>query len=127
MDAVTNVPFRVNEPVRSYAPGSPERAVLENRVKELAGERAELTKTVGGQHRMGAGERVDVVQPHNHRHVLRQLCAVTDEDVAEAIAAARQAAPGWRGLFFDHRAALVLSAADVLSGPWLATVKPTAI
>ena len=43
MDAVTNVPLPVNEPVRSHAPGSPERAALENRVKELAGERAELT------------------------------------------------------------------------------------
>src|SRR5258708_12616223 len=93
MDAVTNVPFPVNEPVRTYAPGSPERAVLENRVKELAGERAELTMTVGGQHRMGAGERIDVVQPHNHRHVLGQLGAVTNEDVAEAITAATQAAP----------------------------------
>jgi 1-pyrroline-5-carboxylate dehydrogenase len=122
MDAVTNVPFPVNEPVRSYAPGSPERAVLENRVKELAGERAELTMTIGGQHRMGAGERVDVVQPHNHRHVLGQLGAVTDEDVAEAIAAARQAAPGWRGLSFDDRAAIFLRAADLLAGPWRATV-----
>ena len=122
MDAVTNVPFPVNEPVRSYAPGSPERAVLENRVKELAGERAELTMTVGGQQRMGAGERVDVVAPHNHRHVLGQLGTATDDDVAEAIAAARRAAPGWRELSFDDRAAILLKAADLLAGPWRATV-----
>jgi 1-pyrroline-5-carboxylate dehydrogenase len=122
MDAVTNVPLPGNEPVRTYAPGSTERAALENRVKELAGERAELTMTVGGQQRMGAGERVDVVQPHNHRHVLGQLGTVTDDDVAEAIAAARRAAPGWRELSFDDRAAIFLKAADLLAGPWRATV-----
>jgi 1-pyrroline-5-carboxylate dehydrogenase len=122
MDAVTNVPLPVNEPVRTYAPGSTERAALENRVKELAGERAELTMTIGGQHRMGGGERVDVVQPHNHRHVLGQLGSVTDDDVAEAIAAARRAAPGWRELAFDDRAAIFLKAADLLAGPWRATV-----
>src|SRR5262249_62009392 len=100
MDAVPNVPLPVNEPVRTYAPGSTERAALENRVKELAGERAELAMTVGGQQRMGAGERVDVVQPHNHRHVLGQLGTATDDDVAEAIAAARRAAPRGRALSF---------------------------
>jgi 1-pyrroline-5-carboxylate dehydrogenase len=122
MDAVTNVPAPVNEPVRSYTPGSPERAALENRIKELAGERAELTMTVGGQQRMGAGERVAVVQPHNHRHVLGQLGSATDDDVTEAIAAAGRAAPGWRELSFDDRAAIFLKAADLLAGPWRATV-----
>jgi 1-pyrroline-5-carboxylate dehydrogenase len=122
MDAVTNVPFPVNEPVRTYAPESQDRAVLESRIKELAGERAELTMTIGGQQRMGAGDRVDVVQPHNHRHVLGQLGTVTDDDVAEAIAAARRAAPGWRELSFDDRAAIFLKAADLLAGPWRATV-----
>ncbi|MGC1287843.1 MAG: 1-pyrroline-5-carboxylate dehydrogenase, partial [Streptosporangiaceae bacterium] len=86
-DAVTNVPVPVNEPVRQYAPGSAERAALENRIKELAGEQAELTMTVGGEHRMGAGDRVDVVQPHNHRHVLGRLGNASEEDVAAAIEA----------------------------------------
>jgi 1-pyrroline-5-carboxylate dehydrogenase len=126
-DAVTNVPVPVNEPVRQYAPGSPERAVLENRIKELAGERAELTMAIGGEHRMGAGERVDVVQPHNHRHVLGQLGSVTEEDVAAAIEAARRAAPGWRELSFDDRAAIFLRAADLLSGPWRATVNAATV
>ncbi len=126
-DAVTNVPVPANEPVRHYAPGSPERAALENRIKELAGERAELTMTIGGEQRMGGGERVDVVQPHNHRHVLGQLGEATDEDVAAAIEAARQAAPGWRELSFDDRAAIFLRAADLLSGPWRATVNAATI
>ncbi len=122
MDAVTTVPVPANEPVRSYAPGSQERVVLEDRLKELAGERAELTMTIGGQQRMGAGERVDVVAPHNHRHVLGQLGNVTDDDVSAAIVAASQAAPGWRELSFDDRAAIFLKAADLLAGPWRSTI-----
>jgi 1-pyrroline-5-carboxylate dehydrogenase len=122
MDAVTNVPVPANEPIRSYAPGSPDRAGLESRIKELAGERAELTMTIGGQQRMGSGERKDVVQPHNHRHVLGQFASASDEDVAAAIDAARQAAPGWRELSYDDRAAIFLRAADLLSGPWRFTL-----
>jgi 1-pyrroline-5-carboxylate dehydrogenase len=127
MDAVTNVPVPANEPVRLYIPGSQERAALESRIKELAGERAELTMTIGGEQRMGAGERVDVVQPHNYRQVLGQLGTVTDEDVTAAIAAAGQAAPGWRELSFDDRAAIFLRAADLLAGPWRATVNAATI
>jgi 1-pyrroline-5-carboxylate dehydrogenase len=126
-DAVTNVPVPANEPVRLYAPGSQERAALESRIKELAGERAELTMTIGGQQRMGSGERVDVVEPHNFRHVLGQLGSVTGEDVTAAIAAASQAAPGWRELSFDDRAAIFLRAADLLAGPWRATINAATI
>src|SRR5450755_5260 len=122
MDAVTNVPPPVNEPIRQYAPGSQERAVLAARVKEMAGERAELTMTVGGRQRMGGGERVEIVQPHNHRHVLGELGSVTEQDVAAAIESARQAAPGWRELSYDDRAAVFLKAAELLAGPWRATI-----
>ncbi len=108
MDAVTNVPIPGNEPVRGYAPGSPERAALERKIKELAAEQAELTMTIGGQQRMGGGEPVDVVQPHNYRHVLGQLRNATSQDVHSAIEAARQAAPGWQALSFDDRAAIFL-------------------
>src|SRR5215470_11854719 len=98
MDAVTNVPEPANEPIRQYAPGSPDRAVLEAKVKELAGERAELTMTIDGQRRMGGGDLVDVVQPHNHRHVLGQFGEATNADVSNAVEAAIKAAPGWRAL-----------------------------
>jgi 1-pyrroline-5-carboxylate dehydrogenase len=118
MDAVTNVPAPVNEPVRQYAPGSHERIVLEAKVKELAGEHAELTMTVGGRRRMGGGERIDLVEPHNYRRVLGHLGNATDDDVQSAIAAAASAAPGWRALSFDDRAAVFLKAAELLAGPW---------
>jgi 1-pyrroline-5-carboxylate dehydrogenase len=127
VDAVTNVPVPLNEPIKGYAPGSQERAALESKIKELAGEQAELTMTVGGQQRMGGGDRVDVVQPHNHRHVLGHMAAATDADVAAAIEAARQAAPGWRELSFDDRAAIFLKAADLLAGPWRQAVNAATV
>jgi 1-pyrroline-5-carboxylate dehydrogenase len=122
MDAITNVPIPVNEPIKAYAPGSQERGVLESRLKDLAAQRAELTMTVAGQQRMGGGDQVEIVQPHNHRHVLGVLRDATDDDVAAAIEAARQAAPLWRDLSFDDRAAVFLKAADLLAGPWRATI-----
>jgi 1-pyrroline-5-carboxylate dehydrogenase len=122
MDAVTRTPVPVNEPVRQYQPGSHERAVLESKIKELAGQRAELTMTIAGRQQMATGDRIDVVQPHNKNHVLGQMGNATSVDVAAAIYAAKQAAPGWRALDFDDRAAIFLKAADLLAGPWRATL-----
>jgi 1-pyrroline-5-carboxylate dehydrogenase len=122
MDAVTSVPVPVNEPVKSYVAGSQERTAIEAKLKELAQDRAELTMTIAGQQRMGGGSRGTVVQPHNHRHVLGDYGNATDGDVAAAIDAARQAAPQWRELSFDDRAAIFLRAADLLAGPWRATI-----
>jgi len=117
-DAVTSVPVPANEAVKTYAPGSAERAALETKIKELAGESIDLTMTVGGAQRMGRGDSVNVVQPHNHAHVLGRLGEATYEDVDDAIEAASQAAPGWRDLSFDDRAAIFLRAAELLAGPW---------
>ncbi len=122
MDAVTVVPLPVNEPVRTYAPGSRERAGVEARLKEMAAESIELTQTVGGQQRLGGGERIDVVAPHRRTTVLGTLGSSTSEDVSAAIAAASAAAPGWRALSFEDRAAIFLKAADLLAGPWRDTV-----
>jgi 1-pyrroline-5-carboxylate dehydrogenase len=127
MDALSRTPLPVNEPVRQYQPGSHERAVLESKIKELAGQRAELPMTIAGRQQMAAGEVIDVVQPHNKRHVLGQLGNATDVDVAGAIYAAKQAAPAWRALGFDDRAAIFLKAADLLAGPWRATLNAATI
>src|SRR6516164_8346566 len=128
MDAVSRTPVPVNEPVRQYQPGSHERAVLESKIKELAGQRAELTMTIGGRQQMpDGGDVIDVVQPHNRKHVLGQYGNATDVDVAAAIFAAKQAAPGWRALSFDDRAAVFLKAAELLAGPWRATVNAATI
>jgi 1-pyrroline-5-carboxylate dehydrogenase len=64
MDAVTNVPFPVNEPVLTYAPGNPERAEVEAKLGELASQHHELTCTIGGDQKLGGGNEINVVQPH---------------------------------------------------------------
>ncbi len=122
LDAVTVPPPAVNEVVRSYAPGSPERASLEKRVAELAGEQPELTSAIGGQHRMSGGDRLEVVQPHARHHVLGVTANSTASDASAALAAAKAAAPGWRALSYDDRAAVFLKAADLLAGPWRDTL-----
>ncbi len=127
LDAVTTVPVPENEPIRGYAPGSPERAALEHQLKALAGQRAELTMIIGGRPHAGGGERIEVVQPHNHRHVLGDLRNATGADVGAAIDAARAAAPGWRALSFDDRAAIFLRAADLLAGPWRQVINAATI
>ncbi|GAB3458980.1 L-glutamate gamma-semialdehyde dehydrogenase [Actinophytocola sediminis] len=127
MDAVSSVPAPVNEPVRSYAPGSQERASLQRRIAELEGERHELTMTIGGEQRMAGGDPIAVVQPHDHRHVLGDSAQATAKDVTDAVAAAKQAAPAWRDLPFDERAAVILRAADLLAGPWRDTLNAATV
>ncbi|MFH9423395.1 L-glutamate gamma-semialdehyde dehydrogenase [Streptomyces sp. NPDC017529] len=122
MDAVTHVPAPYNEPVHGYAPGSPERARLEAKLKELAENPIDLPMTINGEKRMGGGERFDVVQPHNHKAVIGTYANATRQDAQDAIDAALAAAPAWRAMSFDDRAAILLKAADLLSGPWRETI-----
>ncbi len=123
MNAITSVPAPVNEPVRGYAPGSHERASLEARLKEFASAGPiELPMTIGGAQRLGGGEPLDVVMPHNHSHVLGTMRGATHADATAAIDAALAAAPAWAAMSYDDRAAIVLKAAELLAGPWRDTL-----
>ncbi len=122
MDAAFTVPEPRNEPVRTYAPKSPERDSLQRRLRELAGDRLDLPTTIDGRQRIAGGDAIDVVQPHQHRHVLGVTHNSTNEDAAAAVAAAKRAAPTWRALPFEERAAIFLRAADLLAGPWRDTL-----
>ncbi len=118
MDAVTQPPTPINEPTLSYAPGSPEREEL---VVELARQEAthlDLTATIGGRAKLGGGAAFEVVQPHDHQHVLGSGKGASQADARAAVAAAKEAAPEWAALDFDDRAAVLLKAADLLAGPW---------
>src|SRR5579862_6971063 len=114
-------PPPVNEPVRDYAPGSPERAALVAEVRALRdAEAVDLPMVIAGRPRTGKGERFEVVEPHRFGHVLGVGHDATAEDVADAVDAALGAAAMWRSLPFDERAAIFLRAADLLAGPWRA-------
>ena len=122
MDAVFTVPEPRNEPVRSYPPGTAERDSLQRRLGELADQRLDLSMTIDGELRMGGGQPFDVVQPHKHRHVLGVAHNATNADAEAAVTAAKKAAPAWRNLSYEDRAAVFLRAADLLAGTWRDTL-----
>ena len=96
MDASTVVPLPVNEPVRSYAPGSPERAGIQARLNELSASPVELTMTIDGVQLHGAWPAIQVVQPHRHAHLLGTTHDASAADVQGAVDGALAAAPAWR-------------------------------
>ncbi len=118
MDAITFPPAPVNEPNLTYAPGSPEREALLTELSALEGTQRELPAHIGGEQVTGGGAAVDVVQPHDHQHVRGTLRNSTQSEAKAAVAAAADAAPGWRSMSFDDRCAVILKAADLLAGPW---------
>ena len=121
MDAITHPPVPVNEPVLDYAPGSPERESL---IAALAAvtEPVELGAVIGGQTRRPGGEPFDVVAPFDHHRILATSANSVQSDAKDAVAAALDAAPGWRAMDIDARAAILLRAADLLAGPWRARI-----
>lgn len=119
MDAITTPPRPSNEPVHTYAPGTPERTrIADELTRQSSAGPMELPHVIGGCELHGSGDRIDVVQPHAHREVLGTIRNATHDDGAAAVTAARTAAPAWAGTSFDDRAAVLLRAADLLSGPW---------
>ena len=118
-DADTVVPVPVNEPLRSYVPGSSERSSLEAKLKELgSADPLELTMTIAGRQRLGGGAAIQTVQPHRHSSLLGTSHEATASEVQQAVDAALAAAPAWRSASYDDRAAVLLRAADLLAGPW---------
>ncbi|MEV0293789.1 L-glutamate gamma-semialdehyde dehydrogenase [Nocardia sp. NPDC050710] len=122
MDAIATTPQPVNEPVATFAPGSPERARLRAKLAELAATPTEVHNVIGGHHRRTEGPIIEVVQPHRHAAVLGTVTAAGPSDARDAAEAATAAAPGWRALSFEDRAAIFLRAADLLAGPWRETI-----
>ena len=118
MDAITDVPLPANEPVHEYAPGSGERTRLTDALTALAADPIDLPHVIGGDHRMGGGARIDVVQPHRHSARLGTLTNAEHADATAAVDAAIAAKAEWEATPFDERAAVFLRAADLLAGPW---------
>src|SRR3989442_9069731 len=114
MNGIPKIPTPVNEPVLSYAPGTPERAELKRTLKELSGRQLEIPLVIGGKD-VHTGRTVDVVRPHCHRHVLAKAHQAGPAELQAAIAAAREAWRDWSAWGFERRAAVFLKAADLLA------------
>src|SRR3954447_16313264 len=115
------VPPPVNEPVKSYAPGSPEKAVLKARLASMANERVDIPIVIGGKE-IRTGDTAQSVMPHDHRHVLADYHRATPQHVEQAIAASRRAAAEWANWAWEDRAAVFLRAAELLTTTWRSTV-----
>ncbi len=118
-DAIFSVPHPVNEPVLSYAPGSPERAALKKAIATLKATERDIPMYIGGQH-VYTDETRSMHPPHELSHVLGHYSVGTAEHVQVAIEAALRAKPKWEAMPWQERAAIFLKAADLLTGPYRA-------
>jgi len=117
INAVVQSPMPANEPVLSYAPGSPERASLQRTLQTMKQESIEIPAFIGGE-AVHTGRTSDVVLPHNHGHTLAQLHQAGEGEVQRAIDAALEARKTWATTSWEDRASIFLRAAELLAGPW---------
>jgi 1-pyrroline-5-carboxylate dehydrogenase len=120
-NAIRSVPAPVNEPVRAYAPGSPERQELKARLRAMAQERIEIPLIIGGKE-VRTGNLARAVMPHEHGHVLAEWHRGSKEHALQAIEAAANARREWANWAWEDRAAVLLKAAELLATSWRATV-----
>ncbi len=113
-DGSRRVPPAINEPIRAYAPGSPEKGSLKARLASMATECPEIPVVVGGK-RIHTGEMGESVMPCDHHHVIARYHKARPEDVHAAIAAAADAQRDWANWRWEDRAAVFLRAAELLT------------
>src|SRR5512141_262301 len=114
-------PSPENEPVLSYAPGSPERQELRVRLEQMKSERIDAPLVIGGEE-VRPRETFDSVMPHDKSHVLARVHKGDARHVEQAIKAAAEAWEDWHRLPWEERAAVFLRAAELLAGPWRSTL-----
>lgn len=116
---IYKVPVAVNEPIKSYAPGSPERKELQAMLKELRGQKTNIPMYIGGKE-VESNVTVRIYPPHDHQHVLGQFHKSDKSHVTQAIDAALAAKEKWAALSWEHRASIFLRAAELIAGPYRA-------
>ncbi|MCB0283708.1 MAG: L-glutamate gamma-semialdehyde dehydrogenase [Calditrichaeota bacterium] len=120
-NAYFKVPTPVNEPVKSYAEGSPEKTELKAKIKELSSQTIEIPLIIGGEE-IKSGKTAEMLIPHDHCHVLGVYHKAGEKEVNMAIEAALEARKSWAEMPWEHRVAIFQKAADLLAGPWRSTV-----
>ncbi len=115
--AISKVPTPLNEPVKGYAPGSPERASLKKKLTEMSAEKIEIPLVIDGKD-VRTSKLGHSVMPHRHAHVLADFHQGGEAEVQMAIRAAVRAQKDWANLPWEARAAVFLKAGELLQGPY---------
>jgi 1-pyrroline-5-carboxylate dehydrogenase len=113
------VPQPINEPVKSYAPGSKEREELKKKLKEMRAQVRDIPMYIGGKE-IREGAKVTLHPPHDHKHLLGHFYRSDKKHVKQAIDAALAARKKWTALSWEHRASIFLKAAELIAGPYRA-------
>jgi len=117
MHSTPSIGLPTNEPVLSYAPGSPERVALKAELEAQSGLVVDIPLIIGGQERRPGGA-LDVVMPHAKGHVIARVHSARPADVAAAVESALTARREWSSMRWEDRATVFMRAADLLAGPW---------
>lgn len=114
---IFSVPTPKNEPIKSYLPGSPERASLKAELARQSAEIVDIPCIIGGKE-IRTDKTAEIVMPHDHRHVIARYSVAGKDELLAAVDAAVSAKAEWEKISWEHRAAIFLKAADLLSGPY---------
>src|SRR5690554_6196756 len=116
-----NVPIAVNEPVKSYAPGTPEREAVLKAYKEMYNSQVDVPMYINGKD-VTTGNTRTMSPPHDHKHIVGTYHLAEKKHVEEAIATALEARKSWSQMPWEHRAGIFLKAAELLAGPYRAKI-----
>lgn len=118
---IFSVPKAYNEPIKDYLPGSPERIEVKRVYAEMKSTVVDIPMFIGGKE-IRTDDVREIFAPHDHKHLLGRYYYGTADHVVQAIDAALEARDAWQSLEWEHRAAIFLKAADLISGPYRAKI-----
>jgi 1-pyrroline-5-carboxylate dehydrogenase len=115
------IPIPVNEPIKDYDPGSPEKASLQAKADELSSQVIDIPLVIGGEE-IRTGNTTQCVMPHDHEHVLANFHQAGEKEVEMAINASQEAWQSWSKKPLEERAEIYIKVADLLAGSWRDTI-----
>jgi len=116
-----HVPKAVNEPVKSYAPNSPEKAAVLAAYQKMWNETIDVPNYIGSEE-IRTGNTRNMTAPHDHQHVVGTYHLAEKKHIEQAIAAALEARKKWANMAWEQRAAIFLKAAELIAGPYRAKI-----
>ncbi|MDQ3111474.1 MAG: L-glutamate gamma-semialdehyde dehydrogenase [Bacteroidota bacterium] len=116
---IYKVPTPINEPIKMYAPGSPERAELKKMLADLRSVELDIPMYIG-EKEVRSENKIRIAPPHDHKHTLGYFHKSSKEHVTQAIDAALAAKEKWTNLSWEHRASIFIKASELIAGPYRA-------